>query len=63
MVKKIKLTMGYHHGRLQVIPPMHNLPKMTVKQLVDNWFIGNNAYKTPAFVLIVPNNVEHLVTN
>ena len=60
---KINLTMGYHYGRLQLIPPMYDLPKMTVKKLIDNWFIGNKSEKIPLFMLFVLNNVEHLGTN
>ena len=40
-LKKRKLTVGFHHGRLQVVPVYWTFPNMTINQLIDNWFIGN----------------------
>ena len=40
-----RLRMGYHHGRLQVLPPTWTFPKMNVQQLVSNWYVGNKKEK------------------
>ena len=40
-LKKRKLTVGFHHGCLQVVPVYWTFTNMTIKQLIDNWFIGN----------------------
>ena len=31
-----RLIIRYHHGRIQVIPPIWNFPKNNYKQLIDN---------------------------
>ena len=35
-VKKQKLKLGYHHGKLQCLPAHWKFPRMTCKQLVEN---------------------------
>ena len=35
-LKKRKPTVGFHHGRLQVVPVYWKFPNMTIKQLIDN---------------------------
>ena len=40
-LKKRKLTVGFHHGSLQVVPVYWTFSNMTIKQLIDNWFIEN----------------------
>jgi len=55
-----KLTMGYHHGKLQVLPPLWNFPKMNAKQLIDNWYVGNVREKIPPYALLSHHNVAHL---
>ena len=57
-----RLRMGYHHGRLQVLPPKWQFPKMTIKQLVDNWYIGNKKESIPPLKLLEPLHVQHLGT-
>ena len=57
-----RLTMGFHHGRLQVLPPTWTFPKMNIKQLVDNWYIGNNKESIPPLKLLQPLHVQHLGT-
>jgi len=60
MVKKRHLTMGYHHGKLQVLPVYFKFPNMTIKQLIDNWFIGSVNEKIPPFALLENNHVAHI---
>ena len=35
-LKKSKLAIGFHHGRLQVVPLYCKFTNMTIKQLIDN---------------------------
>ena len=39
--------MGFHRGRLQVIPPTYTLPRMTYKKLIDIWYVGSKRYIDP----------------
>ena len=57
-----RLRMGYHHGRLQVLPLKWQFPKMTIKQLVDNWYVGNKKESIPPLKLLEPLHVQHLGT-
>ena len=61
-LKKRKLTVGFHHGRLQVVPVSWKFPNMTIKQLIDNWFIGNEREKIPPFAVLHFNHVAHIKT-
>ena len=60
IMSKRKLTMGYHHGKLQVLPPLWKFPKMNAKQLIANWYVGNVREKIPPYALLSHNNVAHL---
>ena len=62
VMAKRQLTMGFHHGKLQVLPPMWKFPKMNAKQLIDNWYVGNTREKIPPLVLLSHNDVAHLGT-
>ena len=57
-----RLTMGYHNGRLQVLPVYWEFPKMTMKQLIDNWFVGNEKDKIPPLALLEDDHVKHIGT-
>ena len=57
-----RLKMGYHNGRLQVLPPKWTFPKMNVKQLVDNWYVGSKKECIPPLKLLEPLHVQHLGT-
>ena len=63
VMKKRQLTMGYHSGRLQVLPVHWRFPKMTSKQLIENWFVGNKKDKIPPFALLNYQHVAHIATN
>ena len=57
-----RLRMGYHHGRLQVLPPTWTFPKMNVQQLVSNWYVGNKKEAIPPLKLLEPLHVQHIST-
>lgn len=55
-----QLTMGFHNGRLQILLPTFKFPNMTMRQLVDNWFVGHCSGKVPPYVLLECNHVKHI---
>ena len=57
-----RLRMGYHNGRLQVLPPKWTFPTMNIKQLVDNWYVGSKKHCVPPLKLLEPLHVQHLGT-
>ena len=61
-LKKRKPTVGFHHGCLQVVPVYWKFPNMTIKQSIDNWFIGNDREKIPPFAVLQFNHVAHIKT-
>ena len=61
-LKKRKLTVGFHHGRLQVVPVYWTFPKMTIKQLIDNWFIKNERENILLFAVLQLYHVAHIKT-
>ena len=52
VMKRRTLTMGFHHGRLQVLPPT----------LIYNWHVGNNRDKILPSEPLSAFNVSHLGT-
>ena len=62
VMAKRQLSMGFHHGKLQVLPPRWKFPKMNAKQLIDNWYVGNAREKVPPLALLSHNDVAHLGT-
>ena len=62
VMRKRQLTMGFHHGKLQVLPPRWKFPKMNTKQLIDNWYVGNAREKIPPLALLSHHDVAHLGT-
>jgi len=40
-VKRRKLKVGFHHGKLTILPVDFSFPSMTTNQLVLNWLVGN----------------------
>ena len=63
LISSRRLRMGFHHGRLQVLPPKWTFPKMNIKLLVDNWYIGNKKECVPPLKLLEPLHVQHLGTS
>ena len=41
------LTLGFHNGVLKVLPPIWEFPKMTLKQLIKNCYVGNQRENVP----------------
>ena len=54
--KKRKLTVGFHHGRFQVVPVYWKFLNMNIKQLIDNWFIGNERENILPFAVLLCAN-------
>ena len=61
-LKKRKLTVGFHHGRLQVVPVYWTSPNMTIKQFIDNWFIEHERDNILPFAVLQFNHVVHIKT-
>ena len=61
-LKKRKLTVGFHHGCLQVVPVYWKFLNMTIKHFIDNWFIGNEREKIPPLVVLQFNHITHIKT-
>ena len=53
--------MGSHNGCLQVLHIKWTLSKINVRQLIDNWFVGNNKLSVPPLKLLEVLYVQHLV--
>ena len=58
--KRKSLKIGYYNGQLQVLPIHWVLPKMTIKQLVYNWKIGNTSEKVPPLGTLQKWHVNHI---
>ena len=56
------MIVGFHHGRLQVVPVYWTYPNMIIKQLIVNWFIENEREKIPPFAVLQFNHVVHIET-
>jgi hypothetical protein len=41
----------------------YKFPRMTMKQLIETWFLGNQKEKIPPFVLFDDEHVRHLGTS
>ena len=61
-MKRRRVYVGFHNGKLQVLAPLWNFPKMTAKQLIDNWYIGDKKSGVPPFYYLTAKHVEHMGT-
>ena len=61
-MKRRRLSVGFHHGKLQVLSPLWDFPKITAKQLIDNWYVGGKKSGVPIFYYFTAKHVEHLGT-
>ena len=52
VMSRIRITIGYHHGQLQVLRTMWNFPKIHRKQLIDNWYVSNKKDNIPPLALL-----------
>ena len=59
-VRKRQLRLGFHHGKLQCLPAHWKFPRMTCKQLFENWFLGNKRDNIPPLALLKHHHVEHI---
>ena len=55
--------MSFHHGHLQVLPPTWAFLRLTCKQLIDTWYVGNNRDKITTLELLRAMRVAHLRTH
>ena len=54
--------MGFHRGCLKFLPPTWTFPRITCKQLIDNWCVGNSIENIPPLELLRALHVAHLGT-
>jgi hypothetical protein len=59
-IKKRKYVVGYHHGRLQVLPAHFKFPKMTSPQLITNWLVGNKDENIPPYWSLSSVDLKHI---
>ena len=58
-VKRRRLKVGYHHGKLTILPPDFAFPRMTTHQLVLNWLVGNLKKNLPPYSALSATDVSH----
>ena len=61
-MKKRKLIVGFHHGRLQVVPVYWKFTNMSIKHFIDNSFFGNEIEKIPPFAVLQFNHIALIKT-
>ena len=60
-LKKIKLTVGLHHGKLNTFPITWEFPKgFTMTNLMNMWLMGNRKENTPPLQYLTKTHVEHI---
>jgi len=59
-VKKRRLKLGFHHGKLNPLPSTFEFSSMTSLQLVQNWFIGDLNRNIPPLYALDCNHVAFL---
>mmetsp|Transcript_5168 Transcript_5168/g.8737 ORF Transcript_5168/g.8737 Transcript_5168/m.8737 type:complete len:863 (-) Transcript_5168:24-2612(-) len=59
LMKKRKFTVGYHHNKLNVLPPKFKFPSMAVANFVTCWLIGNVEENVPALATLSSADVLH----
>ena len=50
-MKRRRLSVGFHNGKLQVLTPLWDFPKIAAKQLIDNWYVGNKKSGVHHFII------------
>ena len=58
-VNRKRLKVGYHHGKLAILPLDFAFSRMTTNQLVLNWLVGNVKKNLPLYCALSPTNVAH----
>ena len=60
-IKKRKLTVGWHHGKLNPLPSTWEFPKnTTLINMMNMWLLGNKKENVPPFKFLSSSNVKHL---
>ena len=62
VMKRCCIYVGFHNRRFQFLPPLWDFLKMTAKQLIDNWYVGDKKAGVPPFYYLTAKHVEHLGT-
>ena len=60
VIKKRRFTVGYHHNKLNVLPPNFEFPSMNVEQLINCWLLGSIEQNVPAYCTLSSKDVMHL---
>ena len=60
MTKERNMTVGYHGGHLQIIPPFFKVPKIIHKQHVENLLVWNKRSKITPFLLLIHYHIRHV---
>jgi hypothetical protein len=60
VIKKRVLRVGLNNGRLEVLPPGYQFPKMTSYELFNNWFIGHRVRNIPPFKYLKPQHLRQI---
>ena len=63
VMERRTVTMGFHHGHLQVLPPTWAFLILTCKKLIDTWYVGNKRDKITTLELLRAMRVAHLRTH
>ena len=58
--KKRKFMMGYHHGKLNVLPYNHLFPPMNCYHVIVNWLLSSVSENVPHFWTLISNEVKHI---
>ena len=52
--------MGYHHGKLKLLPYNYQSPTMTCYHLIVNWLLGSVSENVPHIWTLIPKEVKHI---
>ena len=56
-MKRRHISVGFHNGELQFLSPLWDFPKITAKQLIDNWYVGDKKAGVPPFYYLAAKHV------
>ena len=56
----IKVTVGYHHGKLNVLPYNYQFPPMNFSHMIVNWLLGIVYYNVPPLWTLSYKEVNHI---
>ena len=58
--KKIKFTVVYHHGKINVLPYNYQFPLVNFSQLIVNWLLGSVSENVPPIWGFICKEVKHI---